>query len=438
MKYVGIDIGSTYIKSALIDPEERCARNVRRVPSPERRPDEDPGMFEVNAREYVDIVVSILNREAEECGRIDGLLLSTQMHGFVIDDTYVSWQDSRCMESMNRDISYLDYLKEKITSERMTANGVYIKPSLGLCNLYAKLHKERRLDEEIEIYTLGSYIIWSLTGNNVCHISNAAPLGLADIRNNTWDTELLRELGITGVRLPEIAADDYSICGTYKSSHGEIAVYPDYGDQQVSIFGSGAEDNEAIVNVATASQICSIENTPEPGAYEVRPYFGSKYLRVVSNMPGGRNLDVLAAFMQDVLRTVTGDEYSKETVYESLPEAELISSGLEADVKFYPTAEVYKGGSIGGIRENNLTVQSLFSAAFRDMADEYIQGLKRITDISDLESLVCIGGVSKKNKSLTRTLQNISGIRCRLSGCDDEAVNGLCRIAGNIAEKGRA
>ena len=53
---------------------------------------------------------------------------------------------------------------------------------LFLCNLYA-LFRQGKLERggEARVYTLGAYLIEKLTGNSVCHITNAAPMGFANI-----------------------------------------------------------------------------------------------------------------------------------------------------------------------------------------------------------------------------------------------------------------
>lgn len=73
-----------------------------------------------------------------------GIILSTQMHGFVLSDpdygpdVYISWQDARCLCPMpGTNGSYLAYLEKLISPDLMRSTGVYLKPALGMCNLFA-------------------------------------------------------------------------------------------------------------------------------------------------------------------------------------------------------------------------------------------------------------------------------------------------------------
>ena len=162
MYFLGIDIGSTFLKCALLSPSDHSISHVRTVPSPERRPAEKAGYFAYDAAQYVRIISALIEEAVEICGGDLGVVISTQMHGFVVDGTYISWQDSRCLEPMEGGESYLDYMKKRVSPEEMRGCGVYCKPSLGVCNLFAMLHGEGQLNRELEVFTLGSYVLWSI------------------------------------------------------------------------------------------------------------------------------------------------------------------------------------------------------------------------------------------------------------------------------------
>lgn len=429
MAFIGIDIGSSYVKAAVLDLKAHSIRDEQRFASPGRKLHDNPRIFEIDASVYVKIVKDIVKAFIAAGNVVSGLVISTQMHGVVVDDTYISWQDSRCLDEMKPGLSYLDFLKDVIPPERMKNHGVYLKPSLGICNLYAKLCREGRLDADVTVFTLGSYIIHALTGRNICHMMNAAPLGLADVKTDRWDLPLLQAAGLSQVSLPDIADEDFIACGVYHVDGYSIPVYPDYGDQQVSILGSGVVAKEAVINIATASQVCVVSPDFKPGRYETRPYFANHFLRVVSNMPGGRNLDVLAVFVQNAVKLVTGKDCRKEDVYEALARQRCQADGLQVDTCFYPTYDDFTGGSITGIREQNLTLERLFSAAYADMAHAYLNSLRQIVNEQEIDSLLCIGGAARKNRALIATLEQAAGIPCRLSDWKDEAMHGLYKIA---------
>lgn len=436
MVYLGIDIGSSFIKAAAFEMETCRSVFHTTFPSSKRLADPDPKKFELDAEALVSTVREIIRGVMEKTGRIDGMVLSTQMHGFVLHregerDRYVSWQDSRCTNpAPGGSKSWMELLQEKITPERMRSCGVYIKPSLGLCNLYALLQTERD-GRGGELFTLGSYVISQLTGNNVCHLSNAAPLGLVNVPARAWDDGLRELLGFERIRLPMLAASDFQVCGVCRCGGKEIPVYPDYGDQQTAILGCLAAPEDIVVNVATASQISTFSGAFEPGNYEIRPYFENRYLNTISNMPGGRNLDVLIRLLQECAGRVSGREVSAKQVWNAVLEHfEQDSRGLCVDLGFYDTPDHAEGGGISHIRPENFNLNALFSAAFAHMAHAYGGSIQTLSHgAAPRGKLVFSGGVSWKTPQLLKTVGDYTGLPYRLSSIPDEAFSGLFRIA---------
>lgn len=436
MKFLGIDIGSTSVKAALFDLCDNSVISIRKFDSPRRSLYSNPRFFQVPAEAYLRLIQRLLDSTAAEFPDLEGVVLSTQMHGFVLDDIYISWQDSRCLEPLEYGGCALDQLKQLLPPQRMERSGVYLKPSLGLCNLYAKLLQEHTPGRSGELYTLGSYLIARLTGQNICHISNAAPLGLVDLTSGDWDRALLEMAGGGNLHLPAIAREEFAPCGIYRVLNRDIKIFPDYGDQQISILGSGAQSTEAVINIATAAQVAVFSSHWEPGAYESRPYFENSFIHVISNMPAGRNLDVLVEFFRQTLTQMTGKNWFSDEVRKEIDEHfEMDPGGLRADISFYPTQNTFNGGRIEGITAENLTVNGLFSAAYQAMADAYWQHLCMLRAPEDIHSIVCAGGVSWKNPHLIQTIERTTGKSCRLSAYPDEAVFGLFKVAYRCAGK---
>lgn len=173
MKYIGVDLGSTYIKAVLLDPAEQRIVSQKKYHSPEKLQNPNINKYEVSAVAYVDKIKGLIDEYTQAYPDVEGLIISTQMHGFVysvpdMEDIYVSWQDMRCLDEMpGKGKSYLAYLGEQISQEDMRKNGVYLKPSLGICNLYVLLDEDSSIPRGGTLYTLGSYIIHALTGMNI-------------------------------------------------------------------------------------------------------------------------------------------------------------------------------------------------------------------------------------------------------------------------------
>lgn len=436
MKYIGIDLGSSFIKAVLMDLDGRRLIAHDKSVSPKRREHPNPDYFEIPARELVGTVQTLIDRYTGEYDDVEGVVISTQMHGFIYsvpeqEDIYISWQDMRCMDKMpDRDITYLKWLEEKIPPSLMDNNGVYIKPSLGVCNLYTLLDENPDMRRDGTLYTLGSYVVHALTGNNVCHITNAAPLGLADVANHCWDESMLERLNLTQVRLPRLAEDDYEICGEYSSGGCRLKIHPDYGDMQVAILGSSIGTGDVVVNIATGAQVIRYDKDFRPGNYEIRPYFENSYLYTISNMPSGRNLDVLIRFMCEIVEQATGERPDEQSIWKKVHEGELREDeDLRVNTAFYKNPHFCNGGAIQGITQNNLHLSTIFYAAFEDMARTYWHYIQEFgEDAERIRRIICAGGVNWKTPQIRIMLEHVSGKKCFLSPMADEALSGMYQL----------
>ena len=435
MYTLGIDIGSSFIKAAVFCLDTAQCVFRRSFPSFPRKDSPNPLIFEISAGDIVDTVRSLID-EAAAHYPIEMVLFSTQMHGFVYstpghEDVYVSWQDSRCADLMpGQQQTYLQKLRLLLTSEDMRPCGVDLKPSLGLCNLYALLNSDSSILQNGDLFTLGSYIISRLGGQNICHITNAAPLGLVDVKNHCWNQDILVKAGLTGIHLPKLAQSDFEYCGSYSTNGFTVKLLPDYGDQQVSILGAMAAPGNAVINIATACQVSYNTDAFSPGEYEIRPYFQNTYINTISNMPGGRNLAVITDFLIHCANVLCGQTLSTADVWSALQQQwEVAPSDINVDTLFWPTASKLDGGGISGIKPGNFTLNALLTASYTDMAEIYAQNLPPICGGKLPDGLTFSGGVSWKNEALLETVSHHTGLPYSKSAMPDEAVAGMYRLS---------
>lgn len=437
MHTIGIDIGSTFIKAAVFDIDKRCCISNSSVPFPSRIKQDYHECFQVPAEEILSIVKALID-EASEISPLDYIIFSTQMHGFIYESEnsrqaplYVSWQDSYCtLPVLDGDVTALQALSKLLSHGELNPSGISLKPSLGMCNLYARINSRMPVfPDSGELFTLGSWIINKLTGRNVCHITNAAPLGLADVTKKSWNKRLCDTLGFQQIKLPEIASDDFEVCGYYNG----IAVLPDYGDQQVSILGAQPSPGDVLVNIATAGQVCINTSCFNPGCYEVRPFFQSTYINTISNLPSGRNLAVLANFLRMTVEffadKAVDDAYIYNKLHELWNNGPKCSKGLSADTLFFPTDEKASGGSITNIREDNFNPTALLSAFYENISEIYKDKILTLLAGARPERLLFLGGVSWKNPDLVEAIAQKLGITYGKSPMPDEALNGMYRLS---------
>ncbi|MGI6728055.1 MAG: glycerol kinase GlpK [Anaerovoracaceae bacterium] len=151
------------------------------------------------------------------------------------------WQCRRTAE-------FCDELKEKgLTEYFRKKTGLFIDAYFSATKIKWILDniegaRERAEAGELLFGTIDTWLVWNLTKGKV-HVtdySNASRTMLFNIEKLKWDDEILRELRIPKVMLPEVRPSSY-IYGETDSQFfgGHIPISAIIGDQQSALFGHG-------------------------------------------------------------------------------------------------------------------------------------------------------------------------------------------------------
>lgn len=424
MNIIAIDIGSTSIKCSTINLNTRSILHKSFYDTPEKEPNENELIYEIDVVKILSIVDSYLNTATSKFS-IKNLYLTTQMHGYVYqscqDSTYVSWQDKRSLSLVNNQ-TILSNIKNNVSSETINSTGIPIKHSAGIFNLYADSILNEHFDYFGEMYTLGSYIIKHLCNKNITHISSAAALGIVDIHNKCINSHLLKKLNLESITYPQIVTDTNFICGKVMINGQSLDIYPDFGDQQVSVLGANAEKNQYIFNLATAAQICIISGIPIRGAFEIRPYFDDKYLLTVTNLISGRNIEVISELLLNIVKQLTNKSLSVNEVFDKVI---LQDTSLTVEPSFFDV----EGGSIINIFDNNFDLNNLISALFNSIIKQYKQVINvNYEDFKYTEGFF-LGGVTSNNPYLVDSIAKNLSISKSTSQIEYDVFNGILKIA---------
>lgn len=452
MKYIGLDIGSSFIKAAVLDTESRQITDVTKQQTPERLPNPDRNIYEVDVLSIVRSLTIMIDEYAGKYGPIAGILLSTQMHGFVLCDAtgepltnFISWQDTRGTTPYGKGaVSSFEHICTVISSEQMESSGTRLKPGLAACNLHHWMMNHRHVIEKNNVYfcTLGAFVIYKLTGRHACHITNAAPTGFTDTERRAWNPDMIGAIGCADFIFPDIVHEQ-EICGYYISPYGSIPVYPDIGDHQASVLGAlDGSNHTAVISGGTAGIVSVVSNEAAPGDHENRPYFGDRYLKTMTRLPGGRNLDVLVDFISDIGESIFEVSRPREDIWraisksiESFNQSES-AEALLVELGFFKGQQGVQQGRIDRIRPGNFTAGALFTAAFENMADVYISALNKLADPAvPITKIILTGGTMQNNRFMREIIQKRTGIETILSNVQNEELRGLLRIASQISGK---
>ncbi len=369
------DFGTSFMKLATVDErtgEEIHARKLRTkaVTADGIRCEYDAKLFFESLRSYIE------SQAAEH--QVDAVLISAQMHGFVLKrngvfGNYISWQDKR---SMHDECHTFDRLCETIPSEIMMRSGMRLKPEMALCNLRSILSAEKIMKiadakDTLELFTLGSYVTFMLTGKNVTHASAAVPTGLFDVETGKVNEVLLSLCGLQGLVLPHVMP--FGVAGYY----GNIPIYTEVGDHTAVLAGADVGAGHLNMNMGTTSQVsCLAQGFHEDfytKNYELRPYFDGRLVKVATKLQGGRSLQVLMDFFADTAEALTGIRPDAAAVWEYADALTLdLDTPLEVKTGFFDTL-LFPEGCIDGIRGDNLSIQTILSAAYRDIASTFLR-----------------------------------------------------------------
>ena len=199
MKSLGIDIGTTTISAAVIDPAANTVLTTRTVPNDSFIRTERSWEKIQDAEKICAKVFGLADELLKTHQEIESIGLTGQMHGIVYVDRQgecigplYTWQDERgalpC--SCYGGKSVCDLLSETY--------GIRIYPGYGLAthlyNQVSGLVPERA----VKICTIMDYIGMKMTGRRepLMHSSNAASLGMFDVRERCFMREIIRDAGI--------------------------------------------------------------------------------------------------------------------------------------------------------------------------------------------------------------------------------------------------
>lgn len=412
MNSIGIDIGTTGICGIVVDCESgeildsvninndsfiKTENDYERIQNPDR-------IMQI----VFDIVEKLFNEETKTVG------ISNQMHGILYTDIggnalspLYTWQDAR---------GNLEYKDGKSYAEHLGSFAGY-----GLVSDFYNRENGLVPKETAYIMTIGDYAAIKLCGitKPLMHVTNAASLGLYDIQNKKFTVDY--------DYLPRVT-DKFEIVGEYNGVPVTVAV----GDNQASFIGSVSDDESALLNFGTGSQISVIGDSPNaPTGIEARPFTEGKYLYAGCALCGGRAFATVSNFIAKCAELAGGEK--PEKIYKKIDKALETKkfTSIIADTRFCGTRiDPTVKGSFCGIDENNFTPEDVLLATVVGMSQELYDMYKLIG--KDCSKLVCSGNGIRNNPALKRVTAEMFGKKINIPLYKEEAAYGaaLTSMAG--------
>ncbi len=422
-----VDVGTTTISAVVLDVGEgrqleafNLANDSTIVQSSQRH-EQDPARI-------AEIAGSLVSSMLEKHPDISALGFTGQMHGILYVDAdgnavspLFTWQDGRGNMISDSGKSYC--------AEITDTTGIAVSTGFGLVTHYCNMRNGQYTDPSLKICSIMDYLAMRFAGKKapVVHPSNAASFGLFDVSAGDFDRAAIAKLGIGESILPEICRDDAPI-GEYRG----IAVSAAIGDNQASVFGSVAdEENAILVNYGTGSQVSVISGSAKADApLEARPYLFGKNLICGCALCGGSAYAVIERFFREYAISCGGEDTSQYKVMDMLAErayeerkTPLVVSTLFKGTRQNPDER----GGVYGIGEDNFTPEQLVLGTIHGMVNELyemyaLSGEKRST-------LVASGNAVQKGRVLQSLLCDRFGMPLVIPANKEEAATGAAMYA---------
>jgi len=433
MNFIGVDIGSSSVKAAVLDLQRLRIEDVVQIPCPEPISGLPPRQFELDPLSVVSTVRDLIRRllaQTPECG---GVVSCSQMAGVVLADpdggqpfsNYLSWRDQRGLDFIpGQSVSYFDDLRGSISDRQWATLGGELKLGSALCLLKWCQHQGRLPDAAAPL-TLGDFV-WQQLADGALATEYSNALGSLDLETCDWQRAVFSQLQVDGLNWPRLV-DPWDRIGTLSLDGRTIPCFPSVGDHQCSLLGTFLEADELSINVSTGSQISLLSDRYAPGAHQIRPFFERRLLNTLTHLPAGRSLNALL----DLLTSLgTAAEPSDGDPWPLILQAaqDATDSDLQVDLAFFE-GPMGSRGSIQNISIENLSLGGLFRAAFRNMADNYAACAQRLSPSNAVHSLVLSGGLVRKSSLLRELIGGKFTCPMRVSPEEEESLCGLLVLA---------
>ena len=432
MSFIGIDIGGTFLKGAILDSTESTLGNVIRRPGTDLNLDVN-GQATLDPIQLVDSVRQLCSDLISRTSHCEGILLTGQMHGCILTDSsgqpttpIITWRDSLKALSGNEYVRPSDLIRTKLSQEQIKDLGNELRDGLPVSTLVARQSRGGNFSN-VTAHSLISFVAHQLANNTehpVMHTTDAAAHGLYNVKKMEWDLDVIRALGLEHLKFPEVTSN---ISPIGISDDFACPVFVAVGDQQASLLGASLKTNEISLNIATGSQVSRISNGDLEGT-QTRPYFDGQLLTTVTHIPAGRALNVLVGLVTELSEVSTDEAWD---VISSLATQEQLFP-LSVDLSFFPSITGNKG-KIENIMETNFTVGNLFHSASKQIANTYAEYARLLNGSLDPESIVLSGGLVSRFKPLGIEIRKrFTQTIIREYEGEDASLGGLLQIATSL------
>ena len=443
MSFIGVDLGTSFIKGAVLDLEARRLQHVRRIPFPDQLPSSNSLLCEFDPHEVVAAVRTFVDELALHAPDCEGIVMCSQMHGMVLMDGHgdamsncVTWRDQRVMmPHPSGSGSYFDVLAQRISAQQGRQLGHELDPGRPICYLFW-FAEQGKLASGLIPVSMPDFVLSVLCGSAPgVEATNAGAYGALNLETLDWHFEVIEELGLGHLRWPALRRQG-EVVGHMNVGGRPVPCYTPVGDYQCALVGALLGTEELSLNISTGSQVSRLTPGLTLGDYQTRPFFDGKFLNTFTYTPGGRSLNVLVDLLNE-FATARITDLQDPWTFIAEAAGHVADTDLEVDLTFFAGPEGDRG-KISNIRGDNLTVGHLFRAAFKNMAEKYYACALRLWPERSWKNLVFSGGLACKLEVLRGAIQKRFGTDYRLTPLTEDTLFGLLVLASVFSGRAKS
>jgi len=434
MSFLGIDLGTSFIKGAVLNLDSRRLEHVRRAPFPPPLANSNPLLCEVDPGAILKAVRALIAELAAHAPNCEGIVMCSQMHGMVLMNGHgevksncVTWRDQRAlMPHPSGEGSYFDVLRQRLDTQQVRQLGNELDPGRPLCYLFW-LNEQGKLVAGLTPASVPDFVLSALNGSAPgVEVTNGAAYSALNLETSSWHYEVIERLGLAHLRWPVLRRQGQVAC--HLNVNGKpVPCYAPVGDYQCALAGALFGAEELSLNIATGSQISRMMPALTLGDFQTRPYFDGQFLITFTGLPAGRSLNVLVDLLCEGAKA-QGVKLPDPWKWLAQAAATVADSDLEVDMNFFGPRRLGHG-QITNIRGSNLTAGRLFRAAFKHMAESNYGAALRLWPEAAWKNLLFSGGLACKLEILREIIQRRFATGYRLTPFNEDTLFGLLILA---------
>ena len=263
--FLGIDIGTSSVKAALIDEAGRQVE-VSQAELPISRP--KPLWSEQNPSDWWTATnMAVAKLDVNRRHRVKAVGLSGQMHGATLLDESLApirpailWNDGRSFEEC-RDL-------QKSTPAFVSKGGNLVMPGFTAPKLeWVRRHEPGAFEKVHKVLLPKDYVRLRMTGDLASDMSDSSGTLWMDVEARTWSEELLAACGLTIDHMPKLY-EGHEVTGVLRQEAAEawgmdrVPVVAGGGDNAAGAAGVGViDEGEALLSLGTSGVIFVAGNT---------------------------------------------------------------------------------------------------------------------------------------------------------------------------------